>query len=310
MRSKTIKIFLKDSDPEGIKIAEISNSIAKVFVIPRSQMDFIKSRPELREPAIYMLFDDERTSVYIGECENFSNRVKDHEAKKSFWQWAVICVTNSSGLNKADVKYLESYSVQRALEVGRFEVQNRNSPMENFLHEFEQAAVMDYFADVELLLSALGYNIFERFKDESKAEPMLVEKVSTNEQRDYDTIVSPCSRDGFTTAFVAQNAWWAVRIGQSVIPKLKHIALYEAAPVSAIRAYAKIVKIEAITDKPGRYKIYHDGDIKYFNRPIELGAQKNLSLQGSRYYLLKDMLASATLAELTDRAYGTHYSAH
>jgi len=304
MRSKTIEIFLKDSDPEGIKIAEILNGIAKVFVVPRSQMDFIKGRSELREPALYFLFDDERTSVYIGECENFNDRVKDHEAKKTFWQWAVICVTNGTGLDKAYVKYLEWHSVQKALEINRFEVQNRNAPAENMLHEFKQAAVMDYFEDVQLLLSALGYNLFEPFKDESQAEKIApIKPAVTQDQRKIDTIVSPCSQDGFESAFVAKSAWWAVRIGQSTIPKLKYIALYEAAPIQAIRAYAKITSIEPYPDKPSKYIIHHDGDIRYLDHPVRLGEDHNLSLQNSRYYLLEDIIASSSMSELSRRAY-------
>lgn len=309
-RSKTIQIFLKDSDGVGVKIAELSNSVAKIFVIPRGELSFTKTRQELNQPALYMLFDDERTSVYIGECENFNNRVKDHEAKKSFWQWAVICTTNShdSSLNKADVKYLESHAVRKAIEVGRYQVQNSNVPNENVLHEFRQAFVMDYFADADLLLSALGFNVFEPVKDGiSYIKLQTFAPTASVGPREYDTIVSPCSEDGFESAFVKENAWWAVRIGQSAIPKLKYIALYESAPISAIRAYAKITSIEPYPDHPGRYKINHDGNIRYLENPIQLGANSNLSLQGSRYYKLSDMQSSKTLGELTNLSYGTKY---
>jgi len=308
-RSKTIQIFLKDADPEGIKIAELSNSIAKIFVIPRDQLRFAKTRPELNQPAFYLLFDDERTSVYIGECENFANRVKDHEVKKSFWKWAVICTTNGSSLNKAHVKFLESYSIQIAIEIGRYQIQNRNSPIENNLHEFDQAFVMDYFQDIELLLSSLGFNIFEELREETQAEIVYDKKSELSEsQRDFDTIVAPCSKDGFEKAFVNKGAWWAVRIGQAAIPKLKYVSLYESAPIKAIRAYAKISRIEPFPQAPGKYIIYHDGNIKYFDNPVVLGTNSNLSLQGSRYYLLENISASKTLGELTDMTYGTKFT--
>jgi hypothetical protein len=307
-RSKTIQIFLKDADPDGIKIVELSNSVAKVFVVPRRELDFVKTRSELTQPALYMLFDDERTSVYIGECDNFVHRVKDHEARKDFWQWAIICVSQSGSLNKAVVKYLEYYAVQKAIEINRFSMQNRNAPAENSLHEFDQATALDYFADIELLTAALGYNVFEPRKDESTAEAEPKEKqLVSQDQRLYDTIVSPCSGDGFQRAFVDKNAWWAVRIGQPAQSKLKYVALYESAPVSAIRAYAKITKIEPMPNEPGRYIIYHDGNINYLEQPVVLGENTNLSLQGSRYYLLSDILSSKTIGELTNKAFGTNF---
>ncbi len=307
-RSKTIQIFLKDAESDGIKIAELSNSIAKVFVVPRSHLDFVKSRSELSQPALYMLFDDERTSVYIGECENFAKRVKDHEVKKDFWQWVVVCTTHGTSLNKAHVKYLESIAVQLSIEVGRFEIQNRTHPIENTLHEFDQASIFDYFEDVKLLLSTLGFNVFDPIKVGANTTVLKTFAPSvTVAPRSFDTIVSPCSKDGFQNAFVKENAWWAVRIGESAIPKLKYVALYESAPISAIRAYAKITKIEAYPDKPGKYIIHHDGDIMYLDNPVNIGANSNLSLQGSRYYLLEDIKTSKTLGELTNKAFGTKF---
>lgn len=309
MRSKTIQIFLKDADSDGVKIAELSNSAAKVFVIPRNEISFAKTRKELAQPALYMLFDDERTSVYIGECDNFVQRIKDHEARKNFWQWAVICVSQSGSLNKAVVKYLEHFAMQKAIEINRFAMQNRNAPTENSLHEFDQATALDYFADIELLTAALGYNVFEPRKDESMAQAEPVEKqLVSHDQRSFDTIVSPCSGDGFQEAFVGKNAWWAVRIGQPAQASLKYLALYEVAPISAIRAYAKITYIEPMPDEPGRYKIHHDGNIHYLDSPVVLGENSNLSLQGSRYYLLKDIMASKTIGELTNKSFGTNFS--
>jgi len=309
MRSKIIQIFLQDTnDPSTVKVAKLSNSIAQIFVVPRSKLDYIKTQKELSNPALYMLFDDERTSIYIGECENFTNRVKDHVANKTFWQTAVICVaSDSSGLNKAQVKYLESHSITNAIEAGRYEVQNSNIPTRPLLHEFDLVATMDYLADAELLLTSLGYNVFEPLKDESKAEPIITmhaPKIKiTRDVRQYDTIVSPCSENGFEKAFIEKSAWWAVRIGQTTIPKLKYIALYEAAPISAIRAYAKITRIEPYPDKPGLYIIHHDGDIIYLKNPVKLGNHPNLALQRSRYFKLEDIKISKDLSELTTRAF-------
>lgn len=309
MRPKIIQIFLHDTnDPSSIKVAKLSNSIAQIFVIPRSKLDYIKTQKELAHPALYMLFDDERTSVYIGECENFTKRVKKHVANKTFWQTAVICVaSDSSGLNKAQVKYLESHSITNTIEAGRYEVQNSNIPNRPSLHEFDLVATMDYLTDAELLLTSLGYNVFEPLKDESKAEPIITTyapKIKiTRDVRQYDTIVSPCSEDGFQKAFIEKSAWWAVRIGQTSIPKLKYIALYEAAPISAIRAYAKITSIEPYPSKPGYYMIHHDSNIVYLKNSVKLGNHTNLALQRSRYFKLEDIIASKDLSELTTRAF-------
>jgi hypothetical protein len=310
MSSKTIQIFLKNADKDGVKIADLSNSLARVYVIPREMISFVTNRPDLAAPALYMLFDDERTTVYIGESENFRDRVNSHVANKDFWQWAVVCVNTSTGLDKAEVKFLESYSIKKAIEINRFEVKNRTNPVQNNLHEFRLAAVLDFFEDFELLVTTLGFNLFEPLKEETikkTVEPIKNQPLK-NDEREFDTIICPASGDGRVTAFEQRGAWWAVRIGQANISKLKYVGLYEAAPVSAIRYYAKITNIEPHEDTPGKYIIYHDGNINELENHIALGNHPELALFGPRYYKLDDIKSSRTMGELTDKAFGSNYN--
>ncbi len=311
-RSKTIQIFLKESEINGIKIAELSNSTVRVYVIPRDKIDFIQTRSDLASPALYMLFDDERTTVYIGESESFQDRVGNHLVNKDFWQWAVICVTTGSGLDKADVKFLESYAIQKSLDVARFNIQNRTNPAENNLHEFKRASVLDLFEDFELLITTLGFNLFEPLKQSTPDKLAPLKKDSKEEQdvREYDTFIGPATGNGRVEAFEKKGAWWAVRIGRSNIQKLKYVGLYEAAPISAIRVYAKITKIEPYPEEPGKYIIYHDGNIQVLENPVIMGEHPELAMYGPRYFKLEDILQSKTLAELTDRAFGSNYRAH
>lgn len=303
MRSKTIHIFLLGAEPNGIKIAELSVSTAKVYVIPRDKINSLNSRADLNAPTLYMLFDDERTNVYIGECENFINRIKKHVENKKNWEWAVAVVSSNGSLDKADVKFLESYAINKALEIGRFNVENKTSPNKNSLHEFKQEAILDFFDDVELLISTLGFNLFEPFKDINSPEE--TEKQPVNKViREYDTIVAPCRGDGLDRAFIKKKAWWAVRINSSNIEKLKYISLYEAAPIKAIRYYARIIKIEPYEGVVGKYIIYHDGNIIKFDNEIKLGDTPQLALYGPRYYKLEDMMNSKSIAELTTKAFG------
>lgn len=308
-KSKTIQIFLKDSNPEGVKIADLSNSLVRIYVIPREEINYVRTRPDLAAPAIYMLFDDERTNVYIGESENFSERIVHHIVNKHFWRSAVVCVASGSGLDKADVKFLESHAIQKAIEIGRFTVQNRTNPGKNNLHEFKLSTVLDLFDDFELLLSTLGFNLFESVRDETLNEALKDPKSKENEKdtREYDTIICPATGNGRVDAFEKKSAWWAVRIGKNNIPKLKHIGLYESAPIGAIRYYANITKIEPYPETPGKYIIYHDGNIQTLKNPVILGNNPELSLYGPRYYKLEDLVSSKTLAELTDKTFGSDH---
>lgn len=304
-RSRTIQIFLKDSDINDIKIANLSNAVARVYVVPRNKIDFIQSRKELSTPALYMLFDDERSMVYIGQSENFKNRVISHLINKRFWKWAVICVSLGEGMDNADIKFLESHAINKAIEVGRFEVQNKTSPNKNNLGEFKLNSIIDLFDDFELLISTLGFNLFEPLREDNASRPQKL-KLGKKEKsvREFDTIICPTTGNGIKTAFENESAWWAVRISQDNIPKIKYVGLYESAPIGAIRYYAKVTKIEPYPESPLKYIIHHDGNIVELENHIILGENPELSLYGPRYYKLEDIKKSKTMAELTSRTFG------
>ena len=306
-RSKTIHIFLKGSDPNGVKIADLSVSTARLYLVPRDKWKFVSNRDDLRHPNIYMLFDDERTSVYIGESEDFVARVKDHIANKDFWQWALIAVATDKSLDKADVKFLESLIVEQAIEVGRMNVENKTTPTQNNLHEFKQETMLEFFDDIKLLIASLGFDIFTPPKPVAsvgKATPTSRQSPSRNsDERQYDTVVCPAHLSRVESVFKQQNCWFAIRIGQAARKNLKYIALYEVAPVSCIPYYAKITTIEPYRDTPGKFIVNHGGRVIKLATPVKIGKNSDLALQGPRYYKLSDIKASEDLDELTEKAF-------
>lgn len=96
---------------------------------------------------------------------------------------------------------------------------------------------------------------------------------------DIDTMVAPAKEEGFKRVFLGQKEWYAVRIASSVIPRLKYLAMYEVAPIKAIRWVGKIESIQPYEDT-GKYKIF----LSEINEiePIKLGNPK-YAPYGPRY---------------------------
>ena len=70
-----------------------------MFVVPRSNLAYLNMQEKLQKPAFYILLgEDEATKpqAYIGETENFRERVKDHDSNKPFWQKALIFVSKDA----------------------------------------------------------------------------------------------------------------------------------------------------------------------------------------------------------------------
>jgi len=116
---------------------------------------------------------------------------------------------------------------------------------------------------------------FEAFLNE------ITEDTEKIEISDIDTIVIPAREDGFKEVFIEENCWYAIRLNSSMIPKIKYIAAYQVAPISAITHIAEIKSIEQYKDT-NKY-------ILYFTEPAEkikkvpLGKIKGKAPQSPRY---------------------------
>lgn len=159
MKNQVIHMIIP-GESSGVKIIEIANWTGKAFIVPRASLKDIKERPEAKHPALYFLFgeSDESTNqkLYIGESENFYDRLINHDANKDFWNFAVIF---TGGLDKAKVRYLEYLATSK--HTGRFDILNSTERNENALKEYDEISTKDFFETVKFVLSVLGYPVFE-----------------------------------------------------------------------------------------------------------------------------------------------------
>lgn len=162
---KTVTTYLIDGDPKGTQYAFISNKICQMFVVPRSNLSYLNTQEKLRKPAFYILLgetEETKPQAYIGETENFRERVKDHDSKKTFWQKALIFVSKDADMTKADVQYLEHMAIAEAKKANMFVLgDNKQAPKAPNLPEYQQDSMDEFFEDVKFLASFIGCNIFE-----------------------------------------------------------------------------------------------------------------------------------------------------
>lgn len=93
---------------------------------------------------------------------------------------------------------------------------------------------------------------FSAFQDEVAAD------LPANTDYDkLDTIVVPAREDGFQDVFIGENQWYAIRISTAMLDKIKYIATYQVAPVSAI-THVAIVKMIDKYQNTGKYILYFE----------------------------------------------------
>lgn len=163
----SLRIFVADGDPDGLRIVERSNWISKALVFPRALLPQVKHRPELVQTGVYLLLgprpDGEGEMLYVGEGDPIRLRLETYYAQKDSWTRAIGFTTGTAGqLNKAHVQFLEARLIALARAAKRLPLDNANQPTEPSLSEADRAD-MEVFLDHMLgMLPVLGVHAFEQ----------------------------------------------------------------------------------------------------------------------------------------------------
>lgn len=181
---QTIQIFLPDGNPRGIKMAEITNRTIKAILFPRNQFEAILQRPELANVGFYFLFgvaDNGHEMAYIGEAEDCAERLKQHQRNKDFWNYAVVIISQTHAFTKTHVRYLEYMAIKKAGETNRYELDNSAVSNRPHITESMEADAEDCFEIAKVLLSTLGFPLFDSVAREVVASaPVDVYKLKGN----------------------------------------------------------------------------------------------------------------------------------
>ena len=113
---------------------------------------------------------------------------------------------------------------------------------------------------------------------------------------EIDTIVCPAQEDGFNEVFLKEHRWFQIRINSSKIPKIKYLAMYESAPVSAINYIGEVAEIKPYKNT-GKYELVLRGPAQKLKTPIKLSDDyPTLAPQGPKY-TIKSLFENAEKLE-------------
>jgi hypothetical protein len=299
----TIRIFVPDGDPEGVRLIDRMNWTGLGVVFPRAKWPDVRSRPECGRPGVYILVgyqEDDLPTVYIGQGDVVRNRIEFHHQNKDFWDWGIIFVSNSGGLNRAHVTWLEYALVSRAAEVDRCHLDNGNAPQEPGLSEAEKADTKAFLKEVLQILPLVGLRAFEFPKAVATPQTAAGPPIQTPPAQRFDTVIVPAQKDGFERVFLGEDSWYAIRISGGMLDKLKYIAAYQTQPVSAITHYAPIDRIEPYGEG-GKYKLIFSTKAQPIG-PIHFADAPPGAMQGPRYTTLEQLKSAKKITDLSGRA--------
>jgi predicted GIY-YIG superfamily endonuclease len=162
---KTIQIFLPGGDPRGIRVAEITTRIVQVIEVPRSLLpDFLKMS-ESNQVALYFLVGEAEAGseqkVYLGQTGDLRARLVTHNKEKDFWERALVLISRTNSLTQTHALFLEWHCLQATRKADRYVAENGNNGTKPHTPPPLEADCLEIFETGKILLSTLGYPIFD-----------------------------------------------------------------------------------------------------------------------------------------------------
>jgi len=208
----TIRVYVPDGDPGGIRIIDRLNWTGKGFVFPRDQWGEAKLRPELSGPGIYILVgyrpdseDPDRPTIYIGQAENVQSRIDAHDVAKDFWDRAAVFVSTSGGLHRGHITWLEHALIGRAATLKQCYLDNGNAPGEPFLSEADKADTAAFLTEVLQILPLVNIRAFELPRAIPTHQLAEASVAAADSGGTPDTVVVAGYKEGFDEVFLGQN---------------------------------------------------------------------------------------------------------
>ena len=220
----SLRIFVPDGDPDGLRIVDRTNWNGKALVFPRAAwaQPSVADRPELQQTGVYLLLgpreDGEGDRLYIGEGDPIKPRLASHHSgtsQKDFWTRAICFVSMGQALNKAHVQFSEAHLIHLAKQAKRvpLDVENKRNETEPTLSEADRADMQVFLSHMLGMLPVLGVHAFEQPpKAPAPSAPELTCKGNGLVARGYES----------TQGFVVKAG--SLAVGQEVPSLQKHFA--------------------------------------------------------------------------------------
>jgi hypothetical protein len=177
LKPHSIRIFLLDGIPDGVRTAEIIMSTIEAIAFPRSLLGRVKRELNLKRPGVYVLVGRDETAPdkmigYVGESEDLGQRLSNHEkdSANEFWLETIAFTCKDENLTKSHVRYVEAELIKIAKKNPFWtQPKNKQNPESSGKLPLADRVSMDEFVmQARIVAGTLGVDIFKDFEGDQK----------------------------------------------------------------------------------------------------------------------------------------------
>lgn len=180
-KGRSLELFFIDGKPDGMLTATVPFQwTGHVLMTSRNQIADALGRREAKRTGVYLLIGevDGVPTIYIGETEDISVRIKTHDTQRDWWSTAILITSSDDDLNKAHVRYLESRLIETAKDIGKIKLENTKQPNVPKLSESAEANMEGFLENIYMVLPAIGIDVFLKRTRPTRTESAAINQVA------------------------------------------------------------------------------------------------------------------------------------
>ncbi len=158
-------LYPDEENPENLVIFQDANSQIIGLKFKRNRVDIISKRFEkfdfVQNSCIYFLMEGE--TVYIGKSTQGVKRINNHVYSKSFWEYALMFVTDNNTWTSTIVDYLEYHYINQFKKLADYTLENIE-PRNNIpnITIYDKANLEQTINKIDFYLNISGINISKK----------------------------------------------------------------------------------------------------------------------------------------------------
>ena len=161
-RLKTMTTQFIDGEPNGVRICRCTLSTMTTVFVPRPLLSRAKQIADLPMRGIYYLINDEDGAIsrlYVGQTKQGIARLDDHNAKKDFWNKAILFLSDDiQSFSLDNVSALEKFAIEQATASKRYTVENKVDPR-YVIDQYQKPTVEQIYEEIAFVMGTFGYQI-------------------------------------------------------------------------------------------------------------------------------------------------------
>lgn len=165
----TVYTKLLDKTLDGARIIDMgSTKTCQCFVLPYDTIAKVGKEYLAGKYAFYILLGCRGIGgpcAYIGQTNDFVNRVADHKQKKNWWNTALVFVSKADEIFASETLYLEYLGWKTACDAHQYRVENTKPIKEPGLSDDKKNDMELFFEEIKFLTEFYGCKIFEKRKN-------------------------------------------------------------------------------------------------------------------------------------------------